>query len=306
MFQLQDKWESRATVRSRPHLVVDMQGKGYFYPVSKQPIAIHSKLRQKGLDAINYLLIQSFYKYSNDISKIETKVVNQTILKVIADQLPLSFSDEQKINLYTIMVDESYHAYVAFDSALQIEHHTSIKPLELPKEIEIERAITSIKKRLAPEYHNVFDLITVCIAENTLTKDIVFMSEEEDTHPFFQKLITDHLADESRHSGIFFHILEYVWANITVDFKRNIGAVLTDFLDLYLGVETQKEFDKMTLMHLNFSEQESDLILNDTYGGFELTSKHPMLSNIITILTKAKIMDEYTLPQFKKRNWVSI
>ena len=47
-------------------------------------------------------------------------------------------SDEQKINLYTIMVDEAYHAYVAFDAMLQIQAHTHITPLPLPNTIEVD------------------------------------------------------------------------------------------------------------------------------------------------------------------------
>ena len=79
MFQIQEKWESRATVRSRPRNVFDSSNSGYFYPMSRQPIAIHPLLQKMGDEAIQFLLIQSLYKYSNDISKIETKIVNNTI-----------------------------------------------------------------------------------------------------------------------------------------------------------------------------------------------------------------------------------
>lgn len=87
-------------------------------------------------------MIQSLYKYSNDIASIETRVVNEIILKAISDNIEgTSLTDNQKLSLYTIMIDESYHAYVAFDAMMQIRKETNIKPLEFPKVIEIEKAI---------------------------------------------------------------------------------------------------------------------------------------------------------------------
>ena len=305
MFQLQEKWESRATVRSRPHILFDKTSSGYFYPISRQPIAIHPKMFDKGDEAMQYLLIQSLYKYSNDISSIETRIVNNAILKVISGQTNLPFTAEQKLNLYTIMVDEAYHAYVAYDSMLQIEQETGVAPLPLPQSIEIERAIATVKQKLAKQYHDIFELICVCLAENTLTKEIVTMTDKEETHPFFQKMIKDHLADETRHSGVFFHVLEFIWLNIDEEAKKNIAAVLVEFLDLYLDVKVQKEFDKQVLLHLNFSETEVDSILNDTYAGFSLSSSHPMLGNILNLLEKSAVLDEFTLPYFKTRAWVA-
>lgn len=304
MFQLQAKWEARATVRSRPYISFDTNGAGYFYPISRQPIAVHPKILEKGDDALKYLLIQSLYKYSNDISSIETRIVNTTILKVISGQLDLEFSDEQKLNLYTIMVDEAYHAYVAYDSLLQIEKETGVKSLPLPKTIEIERAIRIAKEKLPIKYHDVFELICVCLAENTLTKEIVTMTDKDETHPFFQKIIKDHLSDETRHSGVFFHLLGHIWSKVDIDCKRNIGLVLVEFLDTYLGVSVQKEFDKQILLELNFSDLDADLILNDVYAGFSLTRNHPMLMNILNLLEKSGMRDEYISPSFKTRGWI--
>ena len=44
------------------------------------------------------------------------------------------------------MVDESYHAYVAYDAMLQVEQYTGISPLPLPTIIEIEQAILNAKE----------------------------------------------------------------------------------------------------------------------------------------------------------------
>ena len=302
---LQEKWERRATVRSRPRITYDKTATGYYYPISRAPLAIHPSVISKGKKAVEFLLIQSLYKYSNDIASIEARVVNETILKAISNRIEgISFDEEQKINLYTIMVDEAYHAYVAFDSIIQIKEETRINQLPLPQTIEIEKAIFSIKKKLDIKYHSVFEFICVCLAENTLTKEIVTMIDKEETHPYFQKIIKDHLLDETRHSGIFFKLLGYVWSNLNEEFKQNIGEVLAEFIELYLDLEVQVEFDRKILKSINFTDQEIKEAISDTYGGFKLNKEHPMLKNILTILDKTSVLDKYTSAGFKQRSWI--
>ncbi len=304
MFEAQDKWERRSTIRSRPRIIYDTDAQGYFYPISRQPLAIHPFLVNKGVSAVEYLLAQSFYKYSNDIAVIETKVVNNTILQIINNQLPIEFTKEQKLSLYTIMVDEAYHAYIAYDTMLQIEHNTGIKPLALPKVIEIEKAIISVTQTLDEKYHEIFKIICVCLAENTLTKEIVSMTDKTETHPFFQRVLQDHLADETRHSGIFFHLLKYIWSILTDDYKKAISEVLVEFIIQYLDITVQREFDKQILLNLDFTINEVDTMLKDVYNGFKLTNAHPMLNNILNLLERCEMLDKFTLPKLKAIDWI--
>ena len=297
-------WENKATVRAKPRIVFEKNQGGYFFPLSRQPLSLHPLVEDLGADSLTYLLAQSLYKYTNDFAIIETKVVNQSIFSVMSNSLVIDFSPEQKINLSTIMVDEAYHAYVSFDAMLQIQEHTNIKPLPLPKTIEIELAIKAIKDKLDPLYHGEFELIAVCLAENTLTKEIVAMLDQDETHPFFQQLIHDHLSDESRHAGIFFHLLEYLWRALPEDYKRSIGRILPEFLTLYLSSAVQIEFDTRVLIQLGLTSCQVDEIINDTYGNFQVTQHHPMLKNIISILNKAGVLDEAVSFEFRKKNWL--
>ncbi len=301
--KLQIQWEKRATARSRPRVVYDQEAKGYYYPISRTPLAIHPMVMAKGERAIEFLLIQSLYKYSNDIATIETRVVNETISKVIANQMPIEFNEEQRINLHTVMVDEAYHAYVAFDAMLQIENHTGIKALPLPEVIEIEKAMIKVKNKLDNQYHSIFDLICVCLAENTLTKEIMAMTDQEETHPFFQKIIKDHLADETRHSGIFYQLLKFIWINLNEDYKQHIGNIIVDFIQEYLSMTVQTKFDTQVLNTLGFSCEETSNIIDETYGGFKLTKDHPMLKNIMILLHKAGMLDRFTLSKFEEQGW---
>ena len=282
-------WENKSTVRTRPRLIFDNTQSGYFFPRSHQPLSIHPFVEELGEVAVAYLLTQSFYKDVNDIAIIETRVVNQTILNVIHNTLAVEFSAEQKINLHTVMIDEAYHAYVVYDAMQQVQQQTSIKPLALPLNIEIEYAIAQIKRKLPSAYHALFELIAVCLAENTLTKEIITMVDAEETHPFFQQLISDHLSDESRHAGLFFNVLQFVWSAITDDQRYHIGSIIPEFLTLYLSNKVQMAFDKNVLLHLGLTPMVVDEALDDVYGDFKLTRHHPKLKNILIILQKAGV-----------------
>lgn len=285
----QAAWEKRATVRTKPRLIYDLTQRGYFFPRSHQPLSVHPFVEELGNEAVDYLLLQSFYKYVNDIAIIETRVVNQTILNVIHNSLAIDFSYTQKINLHTVMIDEAYHAYVVYDAMQQIQQHTGIPALALPLSIEIEYALTGIKQKLAPAYHSLFELIAVCLAENTLTKEIITMVDAEETHPFFQQLICDHLADESRHAGLFFQVLQFAWSTMSGEQRQEIGRVLPEFLNLYLSNKVQMDFDRAVLSHLGLSTAAVNEALDDVYGDFQLTRHHPKLKNILTIMQKAGV-----------------
>lgn len=302
---LQEKWEKSATIRCRPRVHFDIEHKGYFYPFSRQPLCIHPDIQGLNDQDLHYLLLQSFYKYNNDIATIETNFVNQAILLVINNKLPIFFTSQQKLDLYTVMIDETYHAYVAYDAMQKIEIHTGIKSLPLPSIIEIELALLTVQKKLPFHYHSLFLLIAVCVAENTLTKDIINMMHQPETHPFFQRIIQDHYADESRHAGIFFNLLSYIWQNISDDCKQQIAIILPEFLTLYLDIQIQNNFDKQIMLALNFTEATANKILHDTYSHFKVTHDHPMLKNILTILDKAGVIDEFTTPYFETINWFS-
>lgn len=302
--EVQNRWETRSTVRSRPRLSFDSKLDGYFFPLSHQPLSVHPKIASLGKEAIDYLLVQSLYKYSNDIAMIETRVVNQSILKAVTNSLLVVFDNEQKLVMYTIMVDEAYHAYVAFDAMMQIQERTGIKPLLLPEQIEIEFAIQWAHENMPSQYHSAFDYIAVCLAENTLTKEIVSMLDKDETHPFFQKIIKDHLSDESRHSGIFSGLLRYFWQNLDEACKKSVSRVLIGFVERYLGLGVKMEFDLKVLRAMGFSDEESREIFDDTYQGYVLSKNHPMLKNILYLFEKSGLSDEILNPYLREKDWV--
>lgn len=298
-----ERWELKASVRSIPRRFFNDTQTGYFYPLSRQPICLHPIIQQLGDQVKHYILAQSFYRYANEISIIETRVVNQSAMRIANNLLPVRFPDSFRAIALTIIVDEAYHAYVALDALKQIEEYTQIKPLNLPNQIEIEKAISLVEEKLDPKYHHSFALIAVALAENTLTKEIVTMIDKAETHPFFQFLIKDHLSDESRHSAYFKDVLEFFWSNLDEESKREILPHLPNFIINYLDTTIQKRFDRKVLESLHLPQEEINLILEDIYEGYVLSETHPMVKNLLFLLNKSGILTtENSQELFKK--WI--
>ncbi len=287
--KIQQRWEHHSTVRSRPRLKLDSNESGYFYPLSRQLLCIHPKVHALGDEASRFLLVQSFYKYTNDITLIETRLVNQAILSIITNSLAIPFSDDQKTNLLTIMIDEAYHAYVAHDATLQIKHHTKITPVALPDTLEIELAIEQVLKKIPALYHGFFKLIAVCIAENTLTQDMIDMLYQKEATPFFYQMLQEHVADEGRHATIFSALLEYVWHTISAEARTVFTTILPEFLKQYLSTQIQQQFERTLLYHLNFSTAEIEEIIMDTYYAQSISPNHPMLKNIMNLFNRINL-----------------
>ena len=53
---------------------------------------------------------------------------------------------------------------------------------------------------------------------------------------------------------------------------------------------------------MGVSECNVETILYDTYNGFKITCNHPMMRNILDLLDKAGVSDEYATPIFDKNN----
>jgi len=305
----QTRWEKNATVRSRPRRLLEQfqTDTGFYYPTSRQPLAIHPAIEKLGEEAKRYILLQSLYKYSSDIAYIETQVVNRITLYIAHDGLEITFDPEWRRDALTIVIDESYHAYVALDSLIQIQNHTQIKPLDLGNTVSLELAIDWFKKELGEESHKIMELICVCIAENTLTKEIAAMMDRKETHRYFQHILRDHLTDEARHSSFFLAVLKHLWENLDETRRYEIGTRLPQFITQYLDNSLQRAFDVTILRALGLAEECLEVIIEDTYTNPEFSATHPMIKNIMSLLHNAGVLKHGpTKSAFSKYNWIEL
>lgn len=299
----QKKWETRSSVRNRPRKLIDFNLSGDFFPKDKQIILFLPEVQALGIDIQKEILVQSFYKYLDDIINLEIKLINSACNKLIYDNLVVSYTKEQKLNAWSIMIDEHYHVYVAQDMVHQLEQNfNSLTPMAFPVGDSV-LAVDAIKSSLDKKYHAIFEILAVSIFETTLIKELVEFFDSKDVHPSIKYYVKDHMNDEARHYGYFYDILCYTWDNLPEDYQQEIGKYLADFVKLYLNISSEKQFNLQLLKRYLNDEQLASKLIEKAYYGFDITTEIPIVKNVLQVLKSAGIMDSrYVLEEFKKKN----
>lgn len=287
----QEKWESRSSVRTRPRKFIDFGQSGYFFPEDKQPILLNQDVINLGEKVKENILLQSFYKYLNDIINLEIKLINSACTKLIYSDLIVKYTDEIKLNTYTIIIDEYYHVYLAKDMMLQLNQQFSdLEKFSYPVS-DAYNAVTLIKNQLNTKYHDIFEIIAVCIFETTLVRELVEFFNSENVHPSIKYYVNDHMNDETKHHGFFYDLLRYTWENLPDEYKENIGSHLADFIKLYLNISSEKTFNFDILTNLFQDKRKSAAIIEDLYKGFDITPEIPIVKNVLNVLQKSELLD---------------
>jgi rubrerythrin len=283
--------ERRSSIRSRPRKIIDFDKTGYFFPESKQPLLLNKEIKQLLLNKKEEILLQTFKKYLHDIINLEIKLISSACHSMLYKNLVIPFNDKTKLSIQTILIDEYYHVYVAQDMLLQInEHFSHLNPIDYP-ESDAQTAIKKIKQSLPKKYHDIFEILAVCIFETTLVKELVEFFNSEDLNPSIKHYVNDHMNDESRHFGFFFDLMCDIWNRVPNDYRDSIGSKLASFIHLYLNIESDKEF-YTSLLHQSTKDKEySKKMTNEIYKGFEINPDIPIVKNVINVLKRSGLLD---------------
>jgi len=231
------KWYASATVRNAERILVPTNPKQeYIYPRARQVLSDHPIVAGLGFDAVAYVLAQAAYKYMYEIGLLETRFV----------------------------IDEGYHAYVALDFIVQMKATTKVEPVEIP---ETNGNLSAVKRAFAllpKNMHMDFQLISVCLAEHTLTRDLLSIGKEKETAPTFTQVMSDHVSDEGRHATYFAKLMKAHWAVLPDETKRVIGAMLPHYLDDYLANDWTRAHDRKVLEKLGLTADQVRTVMSDT------------------------------------------
>jgi len=285
-----DQWEQRATIRSRPRRVVEDDALSY-YPVERQPLYAHPTIVDAGSQVQDFILLQSFYKYINDVIIFETEIVNRTALAIAKGRFPFDFPFACRSDAMSVVIDEHYHAYVAMDYLDQVERNTGIAPIEQNKEIELSRAIPRAIAYVPAEYAAGMELLAVAISENTVTAEVAAFSRDATLKRSVKGVMADHLADEGRHSVFWINLVKLYWSQIDENARVALGIGLPYFLKEYLTNELQLEFDRRLIDSLDLPAASRAQIASDMVGAYPITARHPMIVNIRKFLKMAGLLE---------------
>ncbi|MEA1764060.1 diiron oxygenase [Pseudomonas syringae pv. tomato] len=287
-----DAWEGRATIRTRPRRIVENDEK-LIYPLSRQPLVLSDTFTRECAHLRDYALVQSLYKFINDVVIFETEIVNKTARSIAKDNFAIRFPFACRYDAMTVVVDEDYHALVAMDFMQQTIALTGIEPIQLPTEIELSRAIPAALA-LAPEHlRSAVELICVAIAENTVTHDVAAFAKDDSVKQSIKGLMADHLLDEGRHSGFWARLVRIYWHTAAEQDRECIARILPVFIAQYLTNDIQNGFDFTLIERLQVPEPVRQALKAETLAlSFPVNRHHPLIGNIMRFFKSSSMLDD--------------
>jgi hypothetical protein len=286
-----DAWEGRATIRTRPRRMVENDEK-LIYPLSRQPLVLSETFTRECAHLRDFALVQSLYKFINDVVIFETEIVDKTARSIAKDNFAIRFPFACRYDAMTVVVDEDYHALVAMDFMQQTIALTGIQPIQLPQEIELSRAIPAALA-LAPDHlRSAVELICVAIAENTVTNDVAAFARDDTVKQSIKGLMADHLLDEGRHSGFWARLVKIYWHTAAASDQRLIAQILPVFIAQYLTNDIQKSFDFVLIDSLPIDESVKQSLRDETQAMcFPINRHHPLVGNVMRFFTNSSMLN---------------
>ncbi|WP_248801003.1 diiron oxygenase [Pseudomonas sp. MWU13-2105] len=286
-----DAWESRASIRTRPRRLLEDDDR-LIYPLSRQPLVSSESFLTLCPGQRDFVLLQSLYKFINDVVIFETDIVDRTARSIAKGRFPIDFPFACRYDAMTVVVDEDYHALVAMDFMQQTVAMSGIEPLELPEEIELSRAIPAAMD-MAPEHlRAAMELICVAISENTVTNDVAAFAKDETIKPSIKGLMADHLLDEGRHATFWTRLVRIYWQTASEDDRDLIAQILPVFIVHYLTNDIQKAFDFRVIEHLPVTEAIRQALRREALGlAYPINRHHPLVINIVRFLRNSSLLD---------------
>lgn len=289
-----ERWYADATVRNSPRIIVPTRAKGeYIFPRSRQLLSEHPGITALGEDAVSYVLTQSAYKYMYEIGLLETRFVIDCGLNIVNNVIR-GASDDEKREALTIVIDEGYHAYVALDFIIQMKTRNGVAPIAVPETNGNLDAVQRAFGVLPKDMHSDFQLLSVCLAEHTLTKDLLSIGREKDATRTFTQVMTDHVSDEGRHANYFAKLTKAHWLRLPEATRNAIGKMLPNYLDDYLAADPARVFDRKVLAALGLASGEIERVMSDTHpsylaqmNGYITTTK----ANLVKLLRRIGVLD---------------
>lgn len=286
-----DAWEGRATIRTRPRRMVENDEK-LIYPLSRQPLVLSETFTRECAHLRDFALVQSLYKFINDVVIFETEIVDKTARSIAKDNFAIRFPFACRYDAMTVVVDEDYHALVAMDFMQQTIALTGIQPIQLPQEIELSRAIPAALA-LAPDHlRSAVELICVAIAENTVTNDVAAFARDDTVKKSIKGLMADHLLDEGRHSGFWARLVKIYWHTAAASDQQLIAQILPVFIAQYLTNDIQKSFDFVLIDSLPVDESVKQSLRAETHAMcFPINRHHPLVGNVMRFFTNSSMLN---------------
>ncbi|MFD7625417.1 diiron oxygenase [Streptomyces sp. NPDC059851] len=258
------RWWERSSVRQAPRRTLDepsSEAVRYFSP-DLVPVARHPLIAKLRPELFDQVLIQHLYRYLDFTAKLETLVVNRTVLGIAGGSVGVELPEEMRFDAYKIYCDEAYHALFSVDLMRQVRDRTGIAP-RLPRQPYFLKRLEEIQATLAPEYRALAELIFVTVSETLISASLAEIPVDDGVMPAVRETIRDHAVDEGRHHAYFATFLKYLWAGLDRTERRTAALLAPRLVDAFLRPDTDAIREE--LLGYGLSHDSAEQVLAEVY-----------------------------------------
>ncbi|MCX4526997.1 MULTISPECIES: diiron oxygenase [unclassified Streptomyces] len=291
------RWWDRSSVRQAPRRTLDepsSEAVRYFSP-DLVPVARHPLIAQLRPEVFDQVLIQHLYRYLDFTAKLETLVVNRTVLGIAGGSVGVELPEEMRFDAYKIYCDEAYHALFSVDLMRQVRDRTGIAP-RLPAQPYFLRRLEEIQSTLAPEHRALAELIFVTVSETLISASLAEIPADDDVMPAVRDTIRDHAMDEGRHHAYFATFLRYLWAGLGRAERRQAALLAPRLIDAFLRPDTDAIREE--LLGYGLSRDSAEQVLAEVYDECTVAAHTRMTSKrTLHYFTSLDVLDDPRVEQ---------
>ncbi len=227
-------WHERAAVRQSPRRTLreDETGRHYF-PPELVPITQHPLVRELSEAVQEEILVQHLYRYLDFTAKLESLVVNRTVLSIAQGSVGVELPDEMRFDAYKIYCDEAYHTLFSVDLARQVERRTGIAP-RLPRQpFFLDRLHRLLDERSAAD-GVLTELLFVVVSETLISASLAEVPDSSEVVAAVSGTVRDHAGDEGRHHAYFAMFLRRMWGQLSPAERRAVARLVPRLIAMFL------------------------------------------------------------------------
>ncbi|MEU9050267.1 diiron oxygenase [Streptomyces sp. NPDC048384] len=257
-------WHERAAVRRSPRRVLDDSPSGaarYFSP-DLVPVARHRLVTGLRPELFDEVLVQHLYRYLDFTAKLETLVVNRTVLGIATGSVGVGLPEAMRFDAYKIYCDEAYHALFSVDLMRQVREATGIRPL-LPEQPYFLRRLAEIQQSLTPELRPLAELLFVTVSETLISASLAELPVDDGVLPAVRESIRDHAADEGRHHAYFATFLRYLWAALDPADRRAAALLVPRLITAFL--QPDRDAIRAELLEYGLPRDDAEQVVAEVY-----------------------------------------
>lgn len=263
-------WHERASVRTAPRRLVGDPADRFYFSPDLVPVAGHRLVKSLPDLVFRTILIQHLYRYLDFTAKLESLVVNRTVLGIAHGTVGVRLPEAMRFDAYKIYCDEAYHTLFSADLARQVEKKSGIVPV-LPEQSFFLRRLAAFQDELPTRYRPLLELVFVVISETLISGTLAEVPDRSDVVSAVRETVADHATDEGRHHAYFAAFLNYLWAQLSATDRLRASLWVPRLMDAFLRPDLLAIREE--LVGHGLSEEDADTVVADVYS-FEAVSAH--------------------------------